>query len=475
MITIDDMGVLLENGRITGGRRSCRSLVKNKIVYALTTDSSCCASSSENSSSNAWNVNFSNGNFNNWNNKYNSNNVRAVAALPDNYAEGWFDALDDCCAKKKKSSQCVTYRQIWHEDVLKLAREVWGRTYKPTTSICFVVTRPKLREVFAANFRDRIVQHWLCLRLTPLFEERFNSQGNVSFNCRVGYGTFACIQRLCKNTLEVSDNYTKEAWYAQFDIKGFFMSIDCQKLLDLLLPFIEEKWEHWKGSKYESDLELCLWLAEVIIRHRPQDDCERRGDVFLWDKLPKNKSLFSLPLMRGEPIGNLTSQLFANFYMSFFDEWAINEGAKRGAKYVRFVDDFAFVCKCKGDAVFFRQESRKFLKGFLHVQLHPDKVYIQEIKKGIKIVGGVVKPNRTYLSNRTVGGFFNAMRKLEIACRNKNEPVIHSAVCSVNSYLGFLRQHKSYGLRRKAFCMMFVFWERCYVQGHFEVVKLKKE
>lgn len=94
------------------------------------------------------------------------------------------------------------YRLIWHEDLLDLAREVYERTYRPTTSTCFIVTRPKLREVFAANFRDRIVQHWLCLRLEPLFEARFVEHGNVSFNCRKGFGTFACIDQLTKIQLK---------------------------------------------------------------------------------------------------------------------------------------------------------------------------------------------------------------------------------------------------------------------------------
>ena len=95
---------LLKNGRVTGPLPSVKDLVKNKIVHAIT--ASRYWSSSENSQNNSWNVNFSNGNFNN-NNKYNSNMVRAVAALNDKYVEGWFDALDDCCAKKKTSSQCV--------------------------------------------------------------------------------------------------------------------------------------------------------------------------------------------------------------------------------------------------------------------------------------------------------------------------------------------------------------------------------
>lgn len=461
----------LKNGRVTGKLPSGKDLVKNKTIRAMTASS---LRSSENSQHNAWNVNFGNGNINN-NNKYNTNYVRAVAALPNEYVEGWFDALDDCSAKKKMSSQCILYRLNWHEDILKLAWEVYNRVYKPTTSICFVVTRPKLREVFAANFRDRIVQHWLCMRLEPLFEKRFVEQGNVSFNCRTGFGTMACVEQIRKDTIKVSENYTKEAWYAQFDIKGFFMSIDCERLLELLLPFIKNNWDYWKGSEFDGDLELCLWLAEVIIRHRPQDDCERHGNTALWNDLPKGKSLFDNPPMRGEPIGNLTSQLFANFYMSFFDEWAVAEVKKRGAKLIRFVDDFVFICKTKEDALWFRKEARIQLRLKLHVKMHPNKVYIQEVKKGIKMVGGVVKPGRTYLSNRTVGGFIDKVNQLEQDCYNADKKAIISDIKSVNSYMGFLAHHNSYAIRRKAFSKLEHFWKICYIKGHFQVVKPRKK
>ena len=429
-------------------------------------------SSSEYSQGYSWYVSFSNGYFVNGG-KYNSYMVRAVAALNDKYVEGWFDALDDCCAQKKTSSQCVMYRLIWHEDLLDLAREVYERTYRPTTSTCFIVTRPKLREVFAANFRDRIVQHWLCLRLEPLFEARFVEHGNVSFNCRKGFGTFACIDQLTKNTIEVSDNYSHEAWYAQFDIKGFFMSIDCERLLEHLLPFIKEKWNYWKGTIYEQDLDLVLWLTEIIVRHRPQDDCIRQGNLKLWRILPKNKSLFYNEWMKGEPIGNLTSQLFANFYMSFFDEWAIKAAEERGAKYVRFVDDFSFVCKTKEDAIYFKRASRNQLRYILNIQMHPNKIYIQEVKKGIKMVGGVIKPGRAYLSNRTVGNFINAVSYLEEACKNCDKEAIYANVRSINSYLGFLIHYQSYGIRRKAFSELHYFWKACYIQGKFQVVKIK--
>lgn len=470
---------LLRNGRVTGNLRTGKDLVKNKKIHALT--ASWYWSSSENSQNNSWNVNFGNGNFNN-NNKYNSNVVRAVAALDNNYVEGWFDALDDCCKHKKMSSQCVMYRLSWHLDILNLAYEVQNRTYHPTTSICFVVTRPKLREVFAANFRDRIVQHWLCLRLEPLFEQRFVEQGNVSFNCRTGFGTLACVNKIARDANYISEGYTKEAWYGQFDVQGFFMSIDCEVLLKYLLPFIKEKWSYWDRTPYEKDLDLVLWLTEVIIRHRPQDDCIRKGNLRLWKYLPKNKSLFHTKPMRGEPIGNLTSQLFANFYMSIFDAWAIEEAKKRGATYTRFVDDFVFVCRTKEDAMYFRQQSREKLRLLLKIRMHPDKVYIQEVKKGIKVVGSVIKPSRSYLANRTVFGFLQAMKELEAACTitHKGEITIEEGMAierkvkSINSYMGFLIHHKSYAIRAQAFNQMSNFWKYCYVKGNYKVVKLKK-
>ena len=181
-------GIYLLNGRTTG----VNTLVKNKIVCAA--QSSNRWSSSENNSWNAWNVNFGNGNFNN-NNKYNSYVVRAVSAT-DKDIQSWLIAFYDCCKRKKTSTQCTLYRLIFEEDLPLLATEVKERAYHPTVSICFCVTRPKLREVFAANFRDRIVQHWICLRLEPLFEERFQSQNNVSYNCRKNFGTQKAVQRL---------------------------------------------------------------------------------------------------------------------------------------------------------------------------------------------------------------------------------------------------------------------------------------
>ena len=78
-----------------------------------------------------------------------------------------------------------------------------------------------------------------------------------------------------------------------------------------------------------------------------------------------------------------------------------------------------------------------------------------------------------YLSNRTVGNFINAVSYLEEACKNCDKEAIYANVRSINSYLGFLIHYQSYGIRRKAFSELHYFWKACYIQGKFQVVKIK--
>ena len=132
-------------------------------------------SASENNTTNSYNVNFQNGNVNN--NKYNSYVVRAVTAfhdyhpVPQAFLDSVWEAYRDCMHGKFRSKQAIEYMTKAAEDIPVLAYELWSKTYKPGTSTCFMVLYPKPREVFAASFRDRIVHHWICLRLEPLFEK----------------------------------------------------------------------------------------------------------------------------------------------------------------------------------------------------------------------------------------------------------------------------------------------------------------
>lgn len=480
MIAMSSEFSYLLNGRATGGFVKADTLVKRKIAHAL-------AASSEYNSGNAWNVNINNGNLN-ANNKYNNNYVRACAALGDKEIEDWIEAFDDCCYKKKTSNQCAFYRTYYEEDLLKLAAEVYSQTYKPSVSICFVVTRPKLREVFAANFRDRIVQHWVCLRLNPFFEERFQAQGDVSFNCRAGYGTLNAVQTLDEKIKKVTANYTRQAYIGKFDLKSFFMSIDKEIVLRQLIDLIEAKYER-------SDKESLLYAVEQIVMHRPQDNCQKKGDPNLWDDLPKSKSLFNISGDVGLPIGNLTSQLFANYYMSFFDEWVLDTIAPYNGEYIRFVDDFVLVIPTiqsnNGKEVIkkIHIEAKEWLKVHLHLSLHPDKVYIQEAKKGVSFVGCVIKPNRIYTSNRTVNSFINKLKDFDEFCfdlecgKDKDEydlstnhlKWLERDMSSLNSYTGLMLYSNSYAIRAREIFKMRYMWKFVYVRGRIQIFTLKNK
>lgn len=425
----------------------------------------------ENNSARSWLVTFYGGyTFNS--NKPNSNVGRAVSALGEEELIPWIEASDDCCRNKKTSRQCTEYRIRMEEILPVLALAVKERTYEPLVSECFVVKFPKLREIFAAHFLDRIVQHWITLRIEPLFEELFVRTGDVSFNCRKGYGTLRAVNTFAREAERVTEGWTRDAWIGRFDIRSFFMSIDKGTLWRMLERFIV-------GHYHGADKDTLLWLTEITVKHRPQEKCVKKGDLTLWDRLPRHKSLFT---MDGMAIGNITSQLMANFYLNGLDEAARAYCSACGGYYCRFVDDFVVVLPEKSDVLAFRRMAGGYAERHLGLTLHPDKVYVQHATKGVKFVGSVVKPGRVYLSNRTVGRLHDMLRVMErfvgglrpggIGVGGAFE--LEHYVCACNSYMGFMRYNRSYGLRRRMYGGLERFWQVAYVSGHFSKVSVRK-
>lgn len=467
---MDALNFLLSNGRST----EIPGLNTTPDILVKTT---ACASpsSTEYSQNNAWNVNFSDGNTNN-NNKYNSNAVRAVAALGEEIKEGWVAAFHDCCRNKKSSYNCNEYRAAdWELDLWLLVYEIYiSQDYTPKPSDCFIVTRPTLREIFAANFRDRIVQHWICLRLEPLFDKRHREQGDVSHNCRKGYGTSSAVSALERDIIEVSQNYTRDAWVAKIDIRSFFMSIDTHILWGFLRDFINKEY-------HGDDKDTLLYLTEITVMHRPQEDCIRKSRLEFWDLLAAHKSLFNNLPGIGVAIGNITSQQEANYYMSYYVEEIKPEAEKRGAKIEQFVDDVPCVAPDKATCLWFRQESERILRDKLNLKMHPNKFYLQHVKKGVNFVGQTIMPGRRYISNRTVGNFVNELKRTEKLCQRIIDGEFNAStlyelrhhVCSINSYLGFMIHCASYRLREKIFKReCHAFWQTCYT-AHFDICKIK--
>lgn len=459
----------LQNGRFTYLRRNSG----NGYAVAKPQAQSNSWCSTENSSNNAWNVNPNNGNVNN-NNKYNSNVVRPVAALciPASFLDSVQYAYEDCQKGKRSSTQCVEYYSDAAEDIPRLAQELWSGTYRPGVSTCFLVSYPKWREVFAAHFRDRIVHHWLIFFLNPLFERRFQEQGNVSCNCRKGFGTNFAVKQATEGIKRVSANYRKPAWVFRGDMVGFFMSIDQNVMWQLMEPFIEQNYH----GPYK---DIILRVSKIIVFHRPEKLCVLNSNPESWTNLTSNKSLFRTPEGRGMPIGNLTTQIFANFYMSFFDEFVAKTFSGKNYYYTRFVDDFLIVCDDKGFLKRSIPVLRNYLENTLHIHLHKDKHYFQPVTHGIAFIGSYIKNNRTYLSNRTIARFtervhgFNRMLETK---ENITAADLQRIQTVINSYLGFCKYHRTYSIRKRILLGFgHSFYKYFYIKGHYECVKLKEK
>ena len=346
-----------------------------------------------------------------------------------------FDAYEDCLKNKKNSSSAILFTQNYIEKVIELCDQINNRTYKIGTSNCFVIKYPKYREVFAAEFRDRIVHHLVINELMPYFEKYFIKE---SFSCMIGRGTLYGVNTMYEYMNECTENYTKEAYVLKMDIKNFFMNIDKLLLAKMLDDFIVEKYEDNRKKE-------CLrWLCNMIIMHHPEDNCVIKCSKELWKALGKGKSLFDIDKAKGLAIGNLTSQLFANFYMTKMDYFIKNN---LGFKYYgRYVDDFLIFDTDKEKLKKSIKLIREFCRVELMLDLHPNKIYLQNCKHGVNFIGAVIMPNRIYCGNRTIGQFYN---KLYSIYRTPNKNDVENFVSSVNSYLGYMKHYSSYNKRKE--------------------------
>lgn len=178
------------------------------------------------------------------------------------------------------------------------------------------------------------------------------------------------------------------------------MSIHKPTLYRKLKNFIRDK---YKGE----DIDILLYLVKKVVLHNPELNCLKRSPACMWAGLPKNKSLFTTGKQYGMPIGNLTSQMFANFYVHELDKIMVD----RFHYYGRYVDDFFVIVRTKQEILQFIPFIRKYLRNRLHITLHPNKLYIQNYQKGCLFTGAVVKGKLMYTANRTVSNFIEAIYK----------------------------------------------------------------
>ena len=349
-------------------------------------------------------------------------------------------AYISCRKNKRNTVNQIKFELNVENNLYNLYTELKNETYRPGRSICFVVTYPKLREIFAADFKDRIVHHLLVARLEPYYEKRFIYD---SYACRKDKGAHKAVLRLRKFSRQ-------NKYYLQIDVKNFFTSIDKNTLYSIFL----------KG-KFNKETRS---LLKKMIFHDPTSNYYLKGDGNLFSKIPPCKSLFYTPKNRGLPIGNLTSQFFANVYLNEVDQYI-----KRTLKvkhYIRYVDDMILLSDDKNQLLKWRDEINGFLSEKLKLSLHPGKDRIGAVENGIDFLGYIVRPNYI-LSRRRVAG--NLKNKLNLFNKgyyllsnnqkqislplssNPTDEEIARMLTTVNSYYGHFKHADTYNLRKNLY------------------------
>lgn len=379
-----------------------------------------------------------------------------------------FVAYYDARKNKRMTASALRFELDFERNIFVLYEDIVARRYTISPSTCFVISEPIRREIFAGDFRDRIVHHLLFNYLNPLCERLFI---NDTYACRLGKGTSYGIRRADHFIRSVSQNYTAPCFVLKLDISGYFMSINRALLHEKVLAILK---------RYEGevifDVALVRRLLSLVIFHDHVRGCIIKGERKDWDKLPPSKSLFHARDGCGLPIGNLTSQLFGNIYMNEFDHAVPH--MILGVRYARYVDDMLLVHHDKKVL----QSAIPTIQAYLHhhiaLTLHPKKIYLQHYTKGVDFLGVSVRKGHMYPRHRLKGNMYRA-----IALWNDIAEVgggldtvqVQALRSSLNSYLGNIGAYRTRTLRRMMLARLSpIVWAHVTHASSFRKVMIRK-
>ena len=357
--------------------------------------------------------------------------------------EDLYEAYIAARRHKRNKSYQLRFEAHLEENLESLCAVLWNRTYKPKPSSCFIITDPKKREVFAADFRDRIVHHLYYNYTHQMYERTFIHD---TYSCIKKRGTHYGIKRLEGHIRKESQNYTVPCYVMKMDIQGYFMHIDRRRLLEICLKTLDKMAMHkvskHRGERWKDvvDMDFVAYLTREIVLLNPVSDCHIVGDSSEWDDLAFDKSLFNSPEGCGLPIGNLTSQLFSNVYLNKLDQFMKRE--LKCQHFGRYVDDFYVVSADREWLLSIVPRVREFMASELGLAFHEGKLQIVSVRQGVEYLGAWLKPHRIYASRNCVG---RIGRKLDALALEQPE----KWYAPLNSYCGLLSHGNNFNVRRK--------------------------
>lgn len=254
------------------------------------------------------------------------------------------------------------------DNILSLHENLVNMTYRHGGYHSFYINDPKRRHIHKACVKDRLLHHAIYRRLYPFFERTFIHD---SYSCRLDKGVYKAIERLDDFAFKLSKNNTKTVYMLKCDIRKFFDSIDHKVLLHILDKYIPDK--------------NIIWFLDNVINSYHNEN--QKGV--------------------GMPLGNLTSQLFANVYMNVFDQWV--KHILKTKYYIRYADDFVFFGTDKKQLHALIEPMRTFLLEELNLTLHPSKITQKSFYSGIDFLGWVHFPHYKKLRKKTKERMFRRL------------------------------------------------------------------
>ena len=358
-------------------------------------------------------------------------------------------AYEDCIRRKHNTDNAVNFEIDDNEKIESLYYELNTMTYTIGKSIVFTLLDIKghaYREVFAADFKDRIVHHLLVNRLIDYMNKYDLIDDNYA--CRKEKGTLYGAKRCQYKLIQCSNNgKEKNTTIIKGDFKNFFNSLNKEMIYNKLEKFI---------IQYMSDdrnMIFNLYLCKLIVMHCPQHDGNyiRKQPLRFWNGLPEHKCMFNCDDNHSIAVGNLTSQIFANFYLSLFDHYIVDI---LGYKYYgRYVDDWYIITNDIDNIGINYRKIREFANS-MDLTINVNKTYIQNYKHGVNFIGFMIYHNRMYIRNSTKKKFMNMVYKFnneiyyQYLCKGKYPDLkyVQKIIPKWNSYLGMFKHCKAYNI-----------------------------
>lgn len=335
--------------------------------------------------------------------------------------ENLYKAYLNARKNKRFRNEVLEFTFNLEENLSQISDELRNHTYKVGKYREFYVYEPKKRLIMALPFKDRVVQWAIYQLLNPVFDKSYMED---SFGCRVGKGTHRAVKRL-HYWIKKVDNSDKKYYYLKLDISKYFYRVDHDILKVLLRKRIKDK-------------QLLNLLYEIIDYNDVAFGLALKGNLENEDDRIYGK---------GMPIGNLTSQMFANLYLNELDQYCKRE---LGIKYmVRYMDDVVILHHDKKVLHEYKTLIEAFLNNKLNLHLN-NKTAIRPISLGAEFVGYRVWPTHIKIRKSTslkIKRRLKYVKKLYEADKIPFEKVN----ATVQSYMGMLKHCDSYRLQSKIF------------------------